>query len=96
MAPDSFKGTFPADEVAAALARGLRAGGLQAIELPVADGGEGTLDVLSQALRAERRTATVSDPLGRPVEAAFALLTDGATAIVEAAQASGLGLIAEE
>ncbi len=96
VAPDSFKGTFPADEVAAALARGLRAGGLQAIELPVADGGEGTMEVLSRALGAERRTATVSDPLGRPVEAAFALLTDGATAIVEAAQASGLGLIAEK
>lgn len=96
VAPDSFKGTFAADEVAAALARGLREGGLQAIELPVADGGEGTMDVLARALHAERRTATVSDPLGRPVEAVFALLEDGATAIVEAAQASGLGLMAED
>ncbi len=95
VAPDSFKGTFRAGEVAAALARGLRAGGLDAIELPVADGGEGTMDVLSRALRAERRTATVSDPLGRPVQAVFALLGDGATAIVETAQASGLGMVAE-
>ena len=51
--------------------------------------------VLTAALGGELRTETVSDPLGRPVEAAFALLPDGATAIVEAAQASGLGLVAE-
>ncbi len=96
IAPDSFKGTFSAAEVASAVARGLRAGGLEAVELPVADGGEGTIDVLARALDAERRTAAVTDPLGRPIEASFALLVDGATAIVEAAQASGLGLVAEE
>ncbi len=96
VAPDSFKGTFTAPEAARAIAGGLRAGGLGAVELPVADGGEGTMDVLSLALGAERRSATVTDPLGRPVEAGFALLTDGATAVVEAAQASGLGLVAED
>ena len=96
IAPDSFKGTFSAAEVAAAIARGLRAGGLDAVELPVADGGEGTMDVLAGALDAERRTAPVTDPLGRPIEASFALLKDGTTAIVEAAQASGLGLVAED
>ena len=95
VAPDSFKGTFSAAEAAGAIARGLRAGGLDSVELPVADGGEGTMDVLARAFGAEHRTATVSDPLGRPVEAAFAVLPDGATAIVEAAQASGLGLVAE-
>ena len=96
VAPDSFKGSFDAFEVAAAIARGLRAGGRQAIELPVADGGEGTMDVLADALGGELRTADVSDPLGRPVEAAFALLDDGASAVVETARASGLGLVAEE
>ena len=95
VAPDSFKGSFDAFEVAAAIARGLRAGGRQAIELPVADGGEGTMDVLADALGGELRTADVSDPLGRPVEAAFALLDDGASAVVETARASGLGLVAE-
>lgn len=95
VAPDSFKGTLTAVEVAAALVRGLRAGGCDAVELPVADGGEGTLDVLVAALGGELVTETVDDPLGRPVEAAFALLPDGETAVVESARASGLGLVDE-
>jgi glycerate 2-kinase len=94
VAPDSFKGTFSAREVAAAIASGLRAAGREAVELPVADGGEGTMDVLVGALGGELRGVTASDPLGRPVEAAFALLPDG-TAVVETAQASGLGLVDE-
>jgi len=96
VAPDSFKGTFGAAEVARAIARGLRSGdGLEAVELPVADGGEGTMDVLLAALDGEVLTATVSGPLGDPVEASFALLADGA-AVVECAQASGLGLVPED
>jgi glycerate 2-kinase len=94
VAPDSFKGTFSAREVAAAIAAGLRGAGRDAVELPVADGGEGTMEVLVGALGGELRTVTASDPLGRPVEAAFALLPDG-TAVVETAQASGLGLVDE-
>ena len=93
VAPDSFKGTLAAAEVAAAVARGLRGGGREAVELPVADGGEGTMDVLVAALGGELRTAAASDPLGRPVEATFALTRAGA--VVEVAQASGLGLVAE-
>lgn len=93
VAPDSFKGTFGAAEVAHAVAQGVRAAGREAIELPVADGGEGTMSVIARALAAEVRSATVSDPLGRSVEALFALLPGGATAVVEAAQASGLGLV---
>ena len=50
VAPDSFKGTFSAAEVAAAIARGLRAGGREAVEMPVGDGGEGTMDALVAAL----------------------------------------------
>jgi glycerate kinase len=95
VAPDSFKGTFSAAEVAAAVAAGLRGAGRQAVELPVADGGEGTMDVLLAALGGERRHATVSGPLGRPVEAEFALLPDGRSALVEAARASGLALVRE-
>ncbi|MGI8845586.1 MAG: glycerate kinase family protein [Thermoleophilaceae bacterium] len=94
VAPDSFKGTFSASEVTHAIAEGLRAGGLDAHELPVADGGEGTMDVLLATIAGERHTAEVSDPLGRPVQATFSVLDDG-TAIVECAQASGLGLVAE-
>ena len=94
VAPDSFKGTFSASEVAAAIAGGLRAEGREAVELPVADGGEGTMDVLVTAIGGDVRPATVSDPLGRPVEAAFALLPDG-SAVVEMAKASGLSLVDE-
>jgi len=94
VAPDSFKGTFSAREVADAIAAGLRDAGREARELPVADGGEGTMDVLVAALGGEVRTLTVSDPLGRPVEAGFALVPDG-SAVVEMAQASGLSLVAE-
>jgi glycerate 2-kinase len=92
VAPDSFKGTFTAQEVAVAIAAGLRAAGREAEELPVADGGEGTMDALRGVLGGELRSVTVSDPLGRPVEARFVLLPDGA-AVVETAQASGLGLV---
>jgi glycerate 2-kinase len=95
VAPDSFKGTFSAPEVARAVADGLRSAGREAHELPVADGGEGTMEVLVSAVGGEIRRLTVSDPLGRPVEAGFALLPDG-SAVVEMAQASGLSLVAEQ
>jgi glycerate kinase len=95
VAPDSFKGTFSATEVADAVARGLESGGVEAVRLPVADGGEGTMDTLLGALDGERRTATVTGPLGDPVEATFALVEAGDTGVVECAQASGLGLVAE-
>jgi glycerate kinase len=96
VAPDSFKGTFAAREVAAAIARGLRAGGREAQELPVADGGEGTIDALLSTLEGELTVVRVSDPLGRPLDAAFALIDGGRTGIVEMARASGLGLVAED
>jgi glycerate kinase len=96
VAPDKFKGTFSAREVAAAIASGLRAGGHEAVELPVADGGDGTLDALMSTLEGSLERRSVSDPLGRPVEAAFGLIDGGQTAIVEMAQASGLALVEED
>lgn len=97
VAPDTFKGTFGAAEVAAAVARGLRRAGMEAVELPVADGGEGTLEALVSALGGELLRATVSDPLGREVEAEFALIPGREpTAVVECARASGLSLVGED
>jgi glycerate 2-kinase len=96
VAPDSFKGTFRATEVAAALGRGLEAAGLEADLCPVADGGDGTMEVLLTALGGKTAAARVRDPLGRPVDAGFALIEDGGTAIVEMAQASGLQHVAED
>lgn len=93
VAPDSFKGTFSATEVAAAIGRGLKAAGRPVDLCPVADGGEGTLDALAAGLGAERRAARVTDPLGRGIEAEFGLAGD--VALVDTAAASGLSLVAE-
>jgi glycerate 2-kinase len=93
--PASLKGVLSAREAAAALAEGLRSAGAEAEELPVADGGEGTLDALHGALGGEWREAVVSGPLGRKVTARWLLLPD-AVAAVESAQAIGLTLVAEE
>jgi glycerate kinase len=86
-APDKFRGTLTAREAAAAIAAGAARAAWDAVELPLADGGEGTLDVLGGG---NRRT-TVSGPLGERVDAAWRLEEDG-TALIEAAQACGLTL----
>jgi glycerate 2-kinase len=93
--PASLKGVLSGAEAAAALAEGMRLEGAAAVELPVADGGEGTLDVLHAALGGDWRRATVAGPLGDEVEARWLLLPDGVAA-VESAEAIGLGLVAEE
>jgi glycerate kinase len=93
--PDKFKGTLGAAQAAAAMAAGLHAAGFDdVIELPLADGGEGTLDALLAARGGSRRTAVVTGPLGDPVEAAWGLLPGG-VAVVEMAEASGLHLVPE-
>jgi glycerate kinase len=96
VAPDSFKGTMSAAEVAALIGRGLEDGGRPVDLCPIADGGEGTLDALLTALDGERRTAEASDPLGRPLEASFGIgegRRGQVLGIVEMAAASGLGLV---
>ena len=95
VAPDSFKGTLTAAQVAGALAAGLQEAGWPVDRCPVADGGEGTTAVLADALGAETRSATVSDPLGRPVQARFAVVPARRLAVLDTAQASGLHLVAE-
>src|ERR1051325_11683019 len=85
-APASLKGVLSACDAAEAIAKGLRAGGAEAVEMPVADGGDGTLDVLGRD--SARREAEVSAPLGGRVLAWWALRGDG-TAIVESAEPLG-------
>src|SRR5579884_2889070 len=92
VAPDAFKGTFSAAEVAEAIGRGLTAAARTVDLCPIADGGEGTLEVLLEPLSLELRSAAVSDPLGRQVEASFGIR--GKLAVVESAAASGLSLVA--
>src|SRR6201989_3021255 len=97
VAPDSFKGTFRATEVAGAIGRGLERAGLMPPDLcPVADGGEGTLDALVPGLGGELVAADAHAPLGGPIRAAGALVEDGGTAIVETAAASGLNLVSDD
>jgi len=94
VAPDKFKGTFGAAQVAGAIGRGLERAGLMPPDLcPVADGGDGTLDALLIQLGGELVGATVTGPLGQPVRTGFGLVEDGGTAIVEMAMASGLSLV---
>ena len=89
--PDKFRGSLSARAAAAALADGVERVGRTALRLPLADGGEGTLDVLCPEA-SDRRTARVTGPLGAPVDAEWGMRGD--TAVVEMARASGLALVA--
>ena len=92
--PASLKGVLSASEAAAALASGFRAAGVEADECPIADGGEGTAAVLFAALGGEWREAVVSNPLGRAIRARWLLLPNR-VAVVESAEAIGLGVLTE-
>jgi glycerate 2-kinase len=99
VAPDKFRGTLTAAQAAAAIAAGWRrtrpADEIQ--QVPLADGGEGTMDALVAALGGERRIARVHGPLGDEVDAAFGLAPSagGRLGVVEMALASGLALVSE-
>src|SRR3954453_4742627 len=92
VAPDSFKGTYSAAEVAAALAGPLQEAGYDVDRVPLADGGEGTADALLAAAGGRRIEVEAHDPLGRSVGSWYARLSGGETAVVEAAAATRLGL----
>lgn len=93
--PDSFKECAPAATVAAAIARGCRTAcpAAEVVELPLADGGEGTVAALVAATGGEYASCEVTGPLGTPVTARYGLLGDGVTAVLEMAAASGLELV---
>lgn len=100
IAPDSFGGALDSVGVTASVARGwgrVRPGDTL-VHAPMADGGEGTLASLMDALgeSAERRVAPVHDPLGRPIEAEWLLVDEGHAAFVELAAASGLARLAAD
>ena len=95
LAPDSFKESLTAKQVCQALEAGLRQTLPDAtfVHLPMADGGEGTVQSLVDATGGSLRVTTVDGPLGNPVDATWGLLGDGRTAVIEMAEASGLGLV---
>ncbi len=98
IAPDSFKDALSSKLVASAISRGLKlADSTVKTEIfPLGDGGEGSSEILGIHLNAVKIPVTVSDPLGRPVEAFFYWSAKNKTAIIEMAEASGLQLLTEE
>lgn len=100
--PDSFKGSASAREAADAIAEGARSGlagfprPVQIDTLPVADGGEGTLDAFLDAWNVTPTSTQATDALGRPVTAKYALSPHGHIAVIEAAQANGLPLVSDQ
>jgi glycerate kinase len=97
VAPDKFKGTLNAVQAAEAIGGGWRRAVPSATveEVPMADGGEGTLDAMVSALGGERHRVRVTGPLGDPVEAEYGVAGEPPGAVVEMARASGLGLVGE-
>ena len=95
VAPQSFKGSADAVAVASAIAGGIRRAwpGARIEEMPLADGGEGTVRALVTATNGSLRRSRVHDPLGRDIDAEWGMLGDGTTAVVEMAAASGLPLL---
>ncbi len=95
IASDSFKGSLSSMEVADAAEAGIIevGSGFQVVKIPVADGGEGTIDALVSALQGERVDCEVHDPLMNPIRATYAILGDGNTAVIETSAASGLTLV---
>lgn len=95
IAPDSFKESLSAKQVCESIEAGFREiyPTAQYVHLPLADGGEGTVEVLLQGLKGEVKQSQVSGPLGESINASWALLDEGKTALIEIAAASGLDLV---
>lgn len=98
IAPDSFKGSVSALKVAVAMEKGVLAVFPEAeiLKVPIADGGEGTVEALVIAAGGELRYQSVVDPLGRTVTAVWGMIDNGQTAVIEMAAASGLTLVEKE
>jgi glycerate kinase len=98
IAPDKFKGSLDAAGVCAAIEQGLRESGVNfnSLVVPMADGGEGTCDVLTRVSQGRKISVQVCDPLFRSIDAVYGLSGDGTTAFIEMAAASGLQLLKTE
>jgi glycerate kinase len=98
IAPDSFKGSLTAQAAASAIERGVRIAIPDAIIdiIPMADGGEGTLDALISSTNGEFKEIEASDPLSRPIKGKYGVLGDGKTAVIEMAAVSGILLLKKE
>ena len=97
IAPDKFKGSLSSFEFCAAAEEGIKmiSPGAKIIKLPLADGGDGTIEVMNHYLDGEKIKCTVNDPLFRSIEATYIFNADKATAFIEMAEASGYKLLKE-
>lgn len=95
IAPNAFKGTITAGEAASAIAESVRCiiPTANVVEIPVSDGGDGSLAIFLNIFDGVRRSSTVSGPLGEPVEADWGIINEGQTAFIETALAFGLALL---
>ena len=95
LVPDSFKGTLSSRQVCEIMGKELRKvfPQVKLHTLPVADGGEGSVEAFLTAVGGERKTLTVTGPYGKPIESFYGLLSDGQTAVVEMAACAGLPLV---
>lgn len=95
IAPDSYKESLSATEVAQAIEKGFREifPDAQYVSVPVADGGEGTVEAMIAATQGSEYSAWVTGPLGEKVNACWGMSGDGKTAFIEMAAASGLALV---
>lgn len=98
ISPDSFKGTLTAMEAAMAIEQGIKAANpiIETILLPIADGGEGTVDLLVESTKGMKYSVPVLDPLGRLIHASYGVLGDNRTAVIEMAAASGITLLQQD
>lgn len=98
LAPDTFKESLSAAELCDAMDAGIKrvVEDAEVIHIPMADGGEGTVDALVSATGGQIEPAVVSGPLEDPITARYGILGDGATAVIEMAEASGLALVPPE
>jgi len=94
--PDSFKGSLSSRQVADAIEKGIDDPKFEIEKIPIADGGEGTVDCLISAYHGTKLRDFITDPLGKKIQAEFGILRDNKTAIIEMAAASGLLLIPKE
>lgn len=98
IAPDSFKGSLSAVKVANAIEKGILNSGINAVvyKIPMADGGEGTVESMIMAVGGQIRHTEVIGPLGEKVQSFYGILSDGKTSVIEMAAASGLPLVPYE
>ena len=98
IAPDSFKGVLTALKAATCIEEGLRKAlkDCRVLKIPMADGGEGTVQAMVDASDGKIITLGVTDPLGRKIKAEYGMMGDGITAVIEMAAASGLPLLSAD